>query len=305
MSEKLNLFDVFLKEHFTDTECQKMIEIIHANMEKFSGNEEVLEKLLDVKIKLSDKVPNTNICYDMFRAPRRYVLDEKNLPTLKMGTDGWCLDFNLQDISNDIAELKPGERIALGRDTSYGNQNNVVKHINVFQKGGFCESTVSRRHCDIFRNEAGKLELIDTSITATRVVHSPKRKGLPAYFKVIENKAPEISGKTQNLDEDNLPKLKLAFFYEFDLENIADDLKKLKDGKCIAFGRAPTTGTQTNVVKHIEIGKDNEYISRRHCNIWRINGRLVLEDCSTNGTTVLPKSKNCVFIFPNLKKLGR
>lgn len=304
MSEKLNLFDIFLKGHITGTECQKMIEIIHANMEKFSGNEEVLEKLLNAKMELGDKFSWTHIYDDIFRTPRRYVLDEKNLPTLKMGGSDWCLDFNLQDISNDIAELKPGERIALGRDTSYGNQNNVVKHINVFQKGGFCIGTISRRHCDIFRNEAGKLELIDTSISATRVVHSPKRKGFPAYFKVTEDKAPEISGKTQNLDEDNLPKLKLAFFYEFDLENIADDLEKLKDGKCIAFGRAPTTGTQTNVVKHIEIGKDNEYISRRHCNIWRINGKLVLEDCSTNGTTVLPKSKDCAFI-PNLKNFGR
>lgn len=302
MSENIDLFDIFLKKDFTEAECKKMIEIIHSQMEKFSGNEEILGKLLAIKIELYKKSPDDD--RRAFRAPRRYALDETNLPTLKMGTDDWGLDFDLANISKDIAELKPGERIALGRNTSFGNQDGIVKRMDVFWDEGICARTVSRRHCDICRNEAGKLELIDMSISATRVVHSPKRKGFPASFKVIENQTPEISGKTQNLDEANLPKLKLALV-DFDLSDISDDLKKLENGKCIAFGRKPTEGIQTNVAQHIEIGKDDRTVSRRHCNIWRIDGELVLEDCSLNGTTVLPKPKNQTVILSHSQNTGR
>ncbi len=301
MSMNLDIFNVFLDNDFTKNDYKKMIERIHSQMVKFSGNEQALEQLTALKVALCEK--NPSIDHETLKTPRRYALDEKNLPTLKMGDSNFCLDLNLKDISDNIAKLKPGERIALGRDTSVGNQDGVTKRMDVFYSLGdqkLRPNVVSRRHCDICRNEDGKLELIDMSTTATRVVYNPEKKGLSASFNMIENNVPKLSGKTQDIDEANLPKLKLASVVEFDLADIADDLKNLKNGKCIALGRIPSAGEQTHVAQNVEIGKDNKYISRRHCNIWRINGKLVLEDCSANGTEVMPKAnKNQHINFSN------
>lgn len=305
MSEDLNILDVLMEKDISKDVAKKMIEKIHSKMEEYSGNEDALAKLLQLKVDIYKKSPDSranNLNTNVFRSPRRYILDEKNLPTLKMGNDHFNLDFNLANIANDIAKLKSGERIALGRNTLYGDQTGVVKHLNVFYDLGdgyqMCEPQISRRHCDICRNEAGQLELIDTSMFATRVLYSPAKKGLPASFTALEdeqktqgigkNDLPQE--KTQVIDENNLPKLKLALV-EFDLADIADKLKELESGKCIAIGREPQNGNQLNVAHHIQVGENDRTVSRRHCNIWRIDGKLVLEDCSLNGTTILPKTK--------------
>lgn len=193
MSEDLNILDIFFEKNLSEDAYRKMIEKVHSKMEEFSGNEDALTKLLQLKAMIRKKSPNLGD--DIIRSPRRYRLREDRLslnPILKMGNEYFNLDFKLADIAEDIAKLKPGERIALGRDTLQGDQTGVVKHLNVFYDNGedhICLGTISRRQCDICRNESGQLEIIDTSLCATQVLLPPlDKRGYPASFIALEDK---------------------------------------------------------------------------------------------------------------------
>ena len=110
-------------------------------------------------------------------ASQAVVLDEEKLPKIKLAGNAGkdSVVFDLSSIADELKALKPGEKLALGRDPEkkLGKDSCKVKKI------GENNNFISRHHCDIRRTEEGKLVLIDHSMNGTEVMEN-KSKKIPA-----------------------------------------------------------------------------------------------------------------------------
>ena len=97
----------------------------------------------------------------------KMALDEDKLPQLRLAGNAGkdSVIFDLNNIAEDLKALKPGESLALGRaPEAVGAKGKTVKV-------GEDNNYVSRHHCDIRRNEQGKLELVDRSMNGTEILN--------------------------------------------------------------------------------------------------------------------------------------
>lgn len=95
------------------------------------------------------------------------MLNEDKLPKIKLagnaGKEG--VEFDLNSIAEELKSLQPGQSLALGRNPE-AKLGQGCKAVKVGEDNLF----VSRHHCDIRRNEQGKLELVDRSMNGTEVL---------------------------------------------------------------------------------------------------------------------------------------
>ena len=99
--------------------------------------------------------------------PQTVTLNENKLPKIKLagnaGKEG--VEFDLNSIAEELKSLQPGQSLALGRNPE-AKLGQGCKAVKVGEDNLF----VSRHHCDIRRNEQGKLELVDRSMNGTEVL---------------------------------------------------------------------------------------------------------------------------------------
>lgn len=107
-------------------------------------------------------------------ASQAVVLDEEKLPKIKLAGNAGkdSVVFDLSSIADELKALKPGEKLALGRDPEkkLGKDSCKVKKI------GENNNFISRHHCDIRRTYEGKLVLIDHSMNGTEVMANKSEK---------------------------------------------------------------------------------------------------------------------------------
>ncbi len=200
------------------------------------------------------------------------AINEDNLPVLRLAGE-YGVDFDLKEIAEAIKGLKPGEKLAIGRDPEKAGVSGNIHKIDEKK----CNAYVSGHHCDIVRGKDGKLGLVDVSRNGTEVVERA-----------------EAGRKAVAINEDNLPVLRLAGEHgvDFDLKEIAEAIKGLRPGEKLAIGRDPEKAGISGNAHKIDEKKCNAYVSRHHCDIVRgKDGKLSLVDVSTNGTEVVDRSQ--------------
>ncbi len=207
----------------------------------------------------------------------QYVLDmTKDLPTLRL-LDGNVVDLNSPQIKNAIKNLKEGEYITLGR-----NSSGLADSYRVSSSGN-----VSDHHI-LITKQNGKIQLKDVSTNGnTRAYSSVGNQARQAAVNKFS-----MNSKTFNLegagridlnanyilDVQNLPKLRLIDGTIIDLNNplYINEFKALGEGGTLTLG-------QTGIA---DIGvSNNAYVSKHHILITKRNGKLIMKDVSSNGGT--------------------
>ena len=199
-----------------------------------------------------------------------YILNNDRLPVLELPNREY-IDLNDPEISKQLLGLKEGQQITIGRDGDIPtNQNN---------------DGVSRTHLIIYK-ENGLLKLRDVSSNGTVVV---KDASTAATSKL------SLGKMTKNtpylLEENNLPKVKLADSMTINLKDYKNRIEALQEGQVLTIGREG------------DIKVNGDLISGQHLVIYRSNGQLKIKDISLNGTIIEKSSQNIFSRFEKHTKL--
>lgn len=146
------------KEKIEKTDVMSSVSKVDGYIEKYSQDR--LHTIMDKALEKQKKEQEEKMSPKM-------ALDEDKLPKIKLAGNAGkdSVVFDLNSIAEDIKNLKPGESLALGRNPeAVGAKGKTVKV-------GENNNYISRHHCDIRRNEQGKLELVDSSMNGTEILN--------------------------------------------------------------------------------------------------------------------------------------
>ena len=163
------------KEKIEKTDVMSSVSKVDGYIEKYSQDRlhTIMDKALEKQKKEQEEKMSPKMALKKQKKEQeealypKMALDEDKLPKIKLAGNAGkdSVVFDLNSIAEDIKNLKPGESLALGRNPeAVGAKGKTVKV-------GENNNYISRHHCDIRRNEQGKLELVDSSMNGTEILN--------------------------------------------------------------------------------------------------------------------------------------
>lgn len=195
------------------------------------------------------------------------TLDSEKLLKLFLGnqSEGAGVEYDLKKLANKIKKLEKGKKLTIGRAPKEGETPSADTLIHptgkkVKDKDGEEKDTstfVSRRHCEIRRNENGVLELWDTSTNGTSIA-GQSQEGQDGA-KILDNLLEKL--KEKNLSDDAVNSIvEQAKKYEGQdkYAEIIAFAKAKKENKEITYDEFKKQQTDTLVVGGEEENKNND-----------------------------------------------
>ncbi len=218
--------------------------------------------------------------------PTEHLNIKATLDDLPVVTTSDYYRFDFNDIRKDIENMPPDSNIINllflkdGVRKTYSNNNNCQLQPN----GGYLVVRVDQNKEISFMLPGGKVEFANGSKVVQKdwglSVESNKERAVSQEERPQERRMEK--NKLVQIDKDNLPLLNLAGVEKLDLKDYKDKIVTLGSGQQLMIGRSASSD--------IEIS-GNARVSRHHCVISNINGKLYLSDISTNGTNIVERPK--------------